>query len=106
MRRCPPELVTVTDNSLQHDSYSVLPDWSPSFIRCPRSPAFSGGPNPRRLRPSRRLIALMRGPTDEEGSLTTSTAESQPQRSQRPVLRRLVDVLPAAELVTAEPPPV
>jgi Family of unknown function (DUF6459) len=37
--------------------------------------------------------------------LTTSIAESHPQRSQRPVLRRLVDILPAAEPVTAEPPP-
>jgi hypothetical protein len=37
--------------------------------------------------------------------LTTSIAESHPQRSQRPVLRRLVDILPAAEPVTAEPLP-
>lgn len=52
------------------------------------------------------MIALMRGPTDEEGSLTTTITEANPQRSQRPVLRRLVDILPAAEPVTAEPPPV
>ena len=37
--------------------------------------------------------------------MTTSIAESHPQRSQRPVLRRLVDILPAAGPVTAEPPP-
>jgi uncharacterized protein DUF6459 len=39
---------------------------------------------------------------DEEGSLTASIAEPYPQR---PVLRRLVDILPAAAPATPEPPP-
>src|SRR5207248_2842068 len=78
----------------------------PLLQRVPAVPGLSGEPHPRRLRPSRRLIALMRGPTDEEDSLTTTITEANSQRSQRPVLRRLVDILPAAEPVTAEPPPV
>lgn len=42
---------------------------------------------------------------DEEGSLTTSIAEPRPQLPRRPVLRRLVDILPAAAPATLEPPP-
>jgi Family of unknown function (DUF6459) len=42
---------------------------------------------------------------DEEGSLTTSIAEPRPQRPHRPVLRRLVDILPSpAPATTLEPP--
>jgi hypothetical protein len=39
---------------------------------------------------------------DEEGSLTTSIVEP---HQQRPVLRRLVDILPVTTPATAEPPP-
>jgi Family of unknown function (DUF6459) len=42
---------------------------------------------------------------DEEGSLTTSIAEPCPQLPHRPVLRRLVDILPAATPTTVAPPP-
>jgi Family of unknown function (DUF6459) len=38
--------------------------------------------------------------------LTTSIAEPCPQLPHRPVLRRLVDILPAAAPTTPEPPPV
>jgi hypothetical protein len=43
---------------------------------------------------------------DEEGSLTTSIAEPCPQLPHRPVLRRLVDILPSAASTTLKPPPV
>lgn len=38
--------------------------------------------------------------------MTTSIAEPCPQRSHRPVLRRLVDILPATAPTTTEPPPI
>ncbi len=37
--------------------------------------------------------------------MTTSIAEPRPQQSHRPVLRRLVDILPAAPPARSEPPP-
>ncbi|HWR48766.1 MAG TPA: Rv3235 family protein [Pseudonocardiaceae bacterium] len=37
--------------------------------------------------------------------MTTSIAEPRPQLPHRPVLRRLVDILPAAAPATSEPPP-
>ena len=53
-------------------------------------------------RPRATRVAL----DDEEGSLTTSIAEPHPQRPHRPVLRRLVDVLPSTAPATVlEPSP-
>lgn len=37
--------------------------------------------------------------------MTSTIAEAWPQRSQRPVLRRLVDILPTTAPAVAEPPP-
>ena len=38
--------------------------------------------------------------------MTTTIAEPRPQQAYRPVLRRLIDILPTAVPVTSEPPPV
>ena len=37
--------------------------------------------------------------------MTTSIAEPRPQHSYRPVLRRLIDILPTAAPITLQPPP-
>ncbi|MGH4002226.1 MAG: Rv3235 family protein, partial [Pseudonocardiaceae bacterium] len=50
-------------------------------------------------------FAYSRGLKDEEGSLTTSIAQPCLDFPQRPVLRRLVDVLPPPASVTPEPAP-
>ncbi|HJT02349.1 MAG TPA: Rv3235 family protein [Pseudonocardiaceae bacterium] len=88
---------------MQLGAYFALPEWGPSSNPVPAVPGSNAVDRLlRRLRPRRRSIALTARSYDEEGSLTTSIVEPHPQR---PVLRRLVDILPDPTTAMAEPPP-
>jgi uncharacterized protein DUF6459 len=92
------------DNAVQPDPYSASSD------RCPSTspvPTVSGATAWDRLYgvsgPAVDLTALTAWSYRRGESVTTSIAEPCPQRPQRPVLRRLADILPAAAPATPEP---
>lgn len=92
------------DNAAQQAPYSA------SSGRCPSTspvPSVSGAPAWDRLYgvsgPAVDVTALTAWSYRRGGSVTTSIAEPCPQRPQRPVLRRLADILPATAPATPEP---